>query len=62
MRRGVCSVCDKGAHTFGVQPEGKSPLVRHTHRWEYNIRINLPEIGRGISWTDLAQKANCRVL
>lgn len=58
----MCSVCGRGEYSFGVQPEGKRPLVRLTHRWEDIIRMNLPEIGRGIDWTDLAQKANCRVL
>lgn len=29
------------------RPEGKRPLVRHRHRWEDNIRIDLKEIGWG---------------
>jgi hypothetical protein len=38
--------------------EGKRPLGRPRHRWEYeyNIRMDLREIGwGGMDWIDLAQ-------
>jgi hypothetical protein len=36
--------------------EGKRPLARHRRRWEYNIRMDLREIGRkGVHWIHLAQ-------
>jgi hypothetical protein len=38
------------------KPEGKRPLGRPRHRWEYNIKIDLREIGwGGMDWIDLAQ-------
>jgi len=38
------------------KPNGKSPLWRPRHRWEYNIRMNLREIGwKGLDWIYLAQ-------
>jgi len=40
-------VCGRGAYSFGVQPEGKRLLERLTRRWEDNIRMDLPEKGRG---------------
>jgi hypothetical protein len=30
---------------FVGRPEGKRPLGRPRHRWEYNIRLELREIG-----------------
>jgi hypothetical protein len=37
------------------KPKGKTPLGRHIHRWEDNIRMNLRKIGlRGIEWIHLA--------
>jgi hypothetical protein len=34
----------------------KTPLGRPRHRWEYNIKMNLQEIGwGGMDWIDLAQ-------
>jgi hypothetical protein len=33
------------------KPEGKRPLRRPRHRWEYGIRMDLGEIGlRGVDW------------
>jgi hypothetical protein len=29
------------------KPEGKRPLGRPRHRWEYNIRMDLQEVGLG---------------
>jgi hypothetical protein len=30
---------------LGGKPEGMSPLGRPRHRWEYNIKMDLPEVG-----------------
>jgi hypothetical protein len=36
--------------------EGKRPLGRPRRRWEYNIKIDLREIGiDGANWIELAQ-------
>ena len=32
------------------KPEGKRPLGRPRHRWEYNIKLDLQEVGLG-AWT-----------
>jgi hypothetical protein len=38
------------------KPEGKRPIGRPRRRWEYNIKMNLREIGwGGMDWIDLAQ-------
>jgi hypothetical protein len=38
------------------RPEGKRPLGRSTCRWEYNIKMDLREIGiNGANWIQLAQ-------
>ena len=38
------------------KPEGKRPLGRHTLRWEYNIKMDLNEVGcGGVDWIELAQ-------
>jgi hypothetical protein len=38
------------------KPEGKRPLGRPRHRWEYNNRMYLREIGwEGVDWMHLAQ-------
>jgi hypothetical protein len=33
-----------------VKPEGKRPLGRPRHRWEFGIRMDLREIGLGVVW------------
>jgi hypothetical protein len=39
-----------------VRPESKRPLGRPRRRWEYNIKIDLREIGiDGANWIQLAQ-------
>jgi hypothetical protein len=38
------------------KPEGKRPIGRPRHRWEYNVQIDLQEVGCGdMDWIDLAQ-------
>ena len=38
------------------KPEGKRPLGKPRHRWEFNIKMDLQEIGCGVmEWIDLAQ-------
>jgi len=37
-------------------PEEKRQLGRHRRRWEYNIKMDLLEVGcKGTDWIDLAQ-------
>jgi len=46
------------------KPEGKRPLGRPRHRWENNIKMDLPEVGcGGMDWIKLAQDSDrCRAL
>ena len=38
------------------KPEGKRPLVRLRHRWEDNIKMDLPEVGcQSMDWIDVTQ-------
>jgi hypothetical protein len=38
------------------KPEGKRPLGRPRHRWEDNIKADLPKVGcGGMYWIELAQ-------
>ena len=38
------------------KPEGRRPLGRPRRRWEYNIRMDLQEVGCGcVDWMELAQ-------
>jgi hypothetical protein len=38
------------------KPEGKRPLGRPRHRWEYNVRMDLQEVGCGCEdWIGSAQ-------
>jgi hypothetical protein len=38
------------------RPEGKRQLVRHRHRWEDVVKMDLQEVrGGGMDWIDLAQ-------
>jgi hypothetical protein len=38
------------------KPEGKKPLARPRRRREYNIKMDLQEVGRGCrDWMELAQ-------
>ena len=46
----------RGAHRVLVgKPEGKRPLGRPRRRWEYNIKMDLWEVGGGGNWMELAQ-------
>ena len=48
-RRGVYRV-------LVVKPVGKRPLGRPWRRWEYNIKMDLQEVGCGsMNWIELAQ-------
>jgi len=36
-------------------PEGRTPFWRPRHRWEYNSKVDLQEVGcGGIDWVELA--------
>jgi hypothetical protein len=38
------------------KPKGNRPLVRHRHRWEDNIKMDIQEVGGGCGdWMELAQ-------
>jgi hypothetical protein len=38
------------------KPEGKKPMGRPRRRWEYNIKMDLQEVGGGGGdWMELAQ-------
>jgi hypothetical protein len=38
------------------RPEGRRPLGRPRRRWEYNIKMNIREVGWvGMNWIELAQ-------
>jgi hypothetical protein len=42
-----------------VKPEGKRPLGRTRYNWEYNIKIDLREIGwGGIDFVDLVHDSD----
>jgi len=42
--------------SFVGKPERKSPLGRPRHRGEYNIKIDIQEVGcEGLDWIELAQ-------
>jgi hypothetical protein len=48
---------DRGVYrVFVRKPEGRSPLGRPRCRWEYNIKMDLQEVGGGHwDWMELAQ-------
>jgi len=46
----------RGVHRVLVgKPEGKRPLGRPIPRWKDNIKTDLPELGGGGDWMELAQ-------
>jgi hypothetical protein len=37
-------------------PKGRRPFGRPRRRWEYNIKMDLQEVGwEGVEWIDMAQ-------
>ena len=48
---------ERGVHRVLVwKPERKRPLVRHRHRWEDNIKMDLQVVRGGCGdWMELAQ-------
>jgi hypothetical protein len=46
----------RGAYRILVgRPEGRRSLERPRHRWEYNINVDLQEVGwGGVAWTGLS--------
>ena len=53
----ACEQADgRGVHRVLVgKPEGKGPLGRPRPRWEYNIKMDLQEVGGCGDWMELAQ-------
>ena len=46
----------RGVHRVLVgKPEGKRPMVRPRRRWEYNIKMNLQDVGGDCGDLELAQ-------
>ena len=47
----------RGVHKVLVgNPEGKRPLGRPRRRWEYNVKVDFQEVGRGCGdWMELAR-------
>jgi hypothetical protein len=45
------------------KPEGKRPLERPRRRWEYGIKMDLREIGRGVwsgfTWLRVGTRGGC---
>ena len=38
------------------KPVERRPLERPRHRWKYDIKMYLREVGWGMDWIDLAQE------
>ena len=54
--RHVARVGESGV-TYSIlvgRPEGRRPLGKPVHKWEYNSKTNLQEVGWGMDWIDLA--------
>ena len=52
-------LCGRGEGCTGFlvgKPEGKRPLGRPRRRWEYNIKMDIREVGGGCGdWMELTQ-------
>ena len=50
----------RGVHKVLVgKPEGKRPVGRPRRRWEYNIKMDLEEVGKGCGdWMEVAYDRN----
>ena len=59
---GVCSAYGGGErriHGFGGETEGRRPLGRPNRRWEDKIKMDLQEVGCGVTdWMELAEDAD----
>jgi homogentisate 1,2-dioxygenase len=53
-----------GLNTLVGESEWRSPRGRSRRRWEYNIKLNLKEVGYEIvNWINLAQDTDeCRTM
>jgi len=55
----VCSAYGERRGVYGVlvgKHDGKRPLGRPRHRWYYNIKMELQEVGCGdMDWIELTQ-------
>jgi hypothetical protein len=63
----TCSMHEEKRNSCRIllaKSEGKTPLGRHRHRWEDDIKTDLREMGwDGVDWIQLAQDRNqCRAL
>jgi hypothetical protein len=56
---GTCSAYGERRGVYRVlkrTPVGKRPLGRPRRRWDYNIKMDLLEVGcKGMDWIDLAE-------
>ena len=47
---------ERWIQSSGGETCGKEPLGRPRHRWKYDIKMDLREVGWGMDWIDLAQE------
>jgi hypothetical protein len=55
---GACSTYGGESCAYRIlvgRPEGRRPLGRPRHRWEYNIKMDLQEVGWSMDWIELAR-------